>query len=190
MNRRTLGIVTALIVLAIAIGAFAFMRFSPQNQQVERASKAPTLGAAQAGQKAPQFTAASTAGAFDLENVDKPVFLEIFATWCPHCQRETATINRLYHQYNGRVDFIAVSGSDTGMDGTSPSSQLDVINFQQRFHVEYPLAYDGSLNVANLYLKGGFPTIAVIDKNKTISYLNSGEVTYAELEREVKKVAP
>jgi thiol-disulfide isomerase/thioredoxin len=190
MNQRTLGIVTIVVLVVIAIGAVIFVRFSPQKTQISNASKAPTLAQAQTGQKAPEFTAASTAGAFDLKNVDKPVFLEVFATWCPHCQRETAIINRLYQQYNKKVDFIAVSGSDTGMDGTSPSSELDVINYQQKFNVQYPLAYDQSLTVAGLYLKGGFPTIAVIDKNKTISYLNSGEVAYNDLLREVKKVAP
>lgn len=190
MNRRTLGIVTFVVVLALVIGAGAYLKLAPQHKQVESASKAPTVASAQTGQKAPEFTAASTAGPFDLANASKPVFLEVFATWCPHCQRETSTINRLFKQYNNKVDFIAVSGSDTGMDGTSPSSQLDVLNFQQKFNVRYPLAYDSSLNVADLYLKGGFPTIAVIDKNKTISYLNSGEVAYDELEKEVKKVAP
>src|SRR5262249_12666898 len=121
--------------------------------------------------------------------VTKPVFLEVFATWCPHCQRETAVINRLYQKFHGQVAFVAVSGSDTGMDGTSPASQLDVLNFQNQFHVQYPLAYDGALTVANLYLQGGFPTIAVIGKDKKITYLTSGETTYNDLASQLQKVA-
>ncbi|MEO9170237.1 MAG: hypothetical protein ABI282_00845, partial [Candidatus Baltobacteraceae bacterium] len=99
-----------------------------------------------------------------------------------------SVINRLYKEFSQRVAFISIPGSDTGMDGTSPSSQLDVLNFQSKFQVRYPIAeYDGSLTLANVYLQGGFPTVAVIAKNKTIAYLNSGEVSYADLEREIKK---
>jgi hypothetical protein len=75
------------------------------------------------------------------------------------------------------------------MDGTSPESEFDVLNFQTRFKVQYPIAvYDPNLAVAKLYLKGGFPTMAVIDKNKTITYLNSGEIPYNELNAELAKV--
>ena len=35
--------------------------------------------------------------------------------------------------------------------------KLDVLEWVRRFHVEYPVAYDPVLNVANLYLQGGFP---------------------------------
>ena len=48
------------------------------------------------------------------------------------------------------------------MDGTSASSELDVLNWIRQFNVKYPVAYDPILNVANLYLQGGFPTFAII----------------------------
>ena len=43
------------------------------------------------------------------------------------------------------------------MDGTSAASTLDVLQWARRFNVQYPVAYDPLLNVANLYLQGGFP---------------------------------
>lgn len=186
MNQRTLGIVSIVVIVVLAVGAVLWVRFNP-SRQLQTASHAPVIGKAQIGQTAPEFQAATTTGLFDLAKADKPVFLEVFATWCPHCQRETAVINQLYTAYHDKVDFVAVSGSDTGMDGTSPASQLDVLNFQQRFHVQYPLSYDPQMNVANLYLQGGFPTIVVIDKGKTVSFINSGEQTYADLEGALKK---
>jgi hypothetical protein len=86
------------------------------------------------------------------------------------------------------VDFLAVSGSDTGMDGTSASSELDVLNWIRQFNVKYPVAYDPILNVADLYLQGGFPTIAIIGTNKKIRYLNDGEISYGELDAALRSV--
>lgn len=180
MNQRVLAILSLFVVAVLVVAGIVYVRM--HQSQLQNASSAPVNAAAQIGAKAPEFSLPTTAGAFDLATVDKPVFLEIFATWCPHCQRETAVINQLYAAYGSRVAFLAVPGSDTGMDGASPESQFDVLNFQIRFKVKYPIAaYDPNLTVAKLYLKGGYPTIAIVDRSKTITYLNSGEVPYKEL---------
>ena len=188
MNQRSLAIVSVVILAVLVVGAVLFVRTHP-SQQLQNASTAPTASALASGQKAPQFQTPTTAGPFDLNAQTKPVFLEVFATWCPHCQRETAVLNCLYEKYKDRVAFIAVPGSTNAIDGQSPESQGDVFAFEQHFSVQYPIAvYDPSLAIANMYLKGGFPTLAVIDKNKTISYYNSGEVPFDELDRALASV--
>lgn len=180
MNQRQLGLLSIALVVAIAAAAVAWYALAGSHR-LKSASQSPIVGKAQAGQPAPEFAVATTGGPFDLKSADRPVFLEVFATWCPHCQRETAVIDRLYQRYKGRVDFVGVSGSDTAMDGTTAASQLDVLNWAQKFNVQYPIAYDAGLAVANSYLQGGFPTLVVIDKNKNVSYVNSGEVSYGDL---------
>ncbi len=187
MTRRSLAIVTIVVVAIIAVGSLLFYFFGPAHRSVQTASQSPIVGKAQVGQPAPTFEVSTTAGLFDLAAVDKPVFLEVFATWCPHCQREAPVVDRLYRKYRSRVEFVAVSGSDTGMDGTSAASTLDVLQWARRFNVQYPIAYDPLLNVANLYLQGGFPTFAVIGKDKKITYLNSGEVSYQDLVSAIEK---
>jgi thiol-disulfide isomerase/thioredoxin len=185
MNVRR--ILVWLTVAVVILGVLFAIRYA--NRGVNRnATQAPVIGVAQVGQTAPHFTAATNQGYFDLAKTGKPVFLEVFATWCPHCQRETAIVDQLYRRYKGRVDFVGVSGSTTGMDGTSPSSEQDVLNFAARFHAQYPLAYDGSLEVAHKYLQGGFPTLVIIGRDKRITYLSSGETSYAELESAIQKL--
>lgn len=185
----TIGIVVLIVAVAIA------WYLTHASRQLQNASQSPIVGKAQVGQRAPEFQASTTAGFFDLAKASKPVFLEVFATWCPHCQRETAVIDKLYATYGTRVAFVAVSGSGTAMDGTSESSPLDVLNFAQRFNVRYPIAYDPLIrdpnnpkSVANLYLQGGFPSFAVIGKDKNVSYLGSGEVPYDQLAAQLEKV--
>lgn len=187
MNRRTIVVATLALVVAILVAATLAYRFGSQRAAVQSASQPPVVGKAQLGKIAPQFAVATNVGYFDLSKARKPVFLEVFATWCPHCQRETKVIDKLYAKYHDRVEFVGVSGSDTGMDGSSPSSELDVLDWIRQFNVRYPIAYDPTLNVANLYMQGGYPTLAIIGSNKRIEYLDDGEVSYAELDTAVQK---
>ncbi|MGR4065908.1 MAG: TlpA family protein disulfide reductase [Vulcanimicrobiaceae bacterium] len=187
MNRQRLAIATVVLLAAIVAGALLWPRLHP-SPQLQEATQAPTVGKAALGKTAPQFSVLTTSGLFDLQKQTKPVFLELFASWCPHCQRETADINKLYDAYHSRVAFVAVSASDTGMDGTSPESENDVYDFTRRFQTRYPVAFDGLLYVSSLYLQGAYPTIVVIDRNKKITYLNTGEVSYSDLAAQLEKV--
>ncbi|MBV8723814.1 MAG: TlpA family protein disulfide reductase [Candidatus Eremiobacteraeota bacterium] len=188
MNRRAVGLVTIVAVAVIVVAAAAMYFWGPRNRALQNASQSPVIGKAQVGRPAPNFEVATTAGLFTLSAARKPVFLEVFATWCPHCQRETAVINRLYRRYGSAVNFVGVSGSDTGMDGSSPASENDVLNWVRRFNAAYPVAYDPLMAVANLYLQGGFPTYAIIGRDKRVAYLNSGELSYGDLAAALRRV--
>ena len=185
-NRMILYVSVAVvaIVLIVAVG-FA-------SRVPKTASNAPIQSTIKVGDAAPAFAVSTTSGPFDLKTTlagGKAVFLEVFATWCPHCQRETPIIDGLYAKYGSRVAFVGVSGSPYAIDSQSPETQQDVIGFQQQFHVTYPIAYDPDLTVAKLYLQGGFPTIVVINKAGKVDYINSGELAQAELSKQLERVA-
>jgi thiol-disulfide isomerase/thioredoxin len=172
------------LIAIIAIVAVGLASRVPQT-----ASQAPTYAKLTVGQAAPPFSAATTAGPFDSTKTDgKPVLLEVFATWCPHCQNETTVLNRLYDKFGKRIDFVAVSGSPTAMDESSPETQEDVIAFRQRFSVQYPIAFDQNLDVAKKYLQGGYPTIVVIDKSGKVASVDDGEIDLATLTKRVDAV--
>ena len=140
------------------------------------------------GQPAPEFSVSSTNGPFDLATQTGPVFLEVFATWCTHCQAEVPRLNALNDKYKGKIGFVAVSGSARAGDGNSPESQADVLSFARQLHVTYPIAYDPDLAVAKKYLRGGFPTLVVIDKNHKIAKVLRGEAAQADLDKAIKAV--
>jgi thiol-disulfide isomerase/thioredoxin len=188
VTRRTIIFGTIVVLVAIAVAAVLVYSMGSPHGKVQTASQAPVVGKATIGKTAPQFEVSTTAGLFNLSKTQKPVFLEVFATWCPHCQRMTSVVDRLYAAYRSRVDFVAVSGSDTAMDGTSSSSQRDVLDWVKRFDVKYPVGYDPILDVASLYLQGGFPTFAIVDRTKKVRYLSDGEISYGDLENALKKV--
>jgi thiol-disulfide isomerase/thioredoxin len=179
LNRRNVTYATiAVIVIAIvaAIGLANRGAVSNVAQTVNPDSKLAI------GQPAPTFSITTNAGPFDLASVSTPVFLEVFATWCPHCMHEVPIVDALSKAYAGKVAFVGVSGSPYGMDESSPESQDDVNAWVQKLNVTYPVAYDQDLKIANEYLQGGYPTIVMIDSNKVVRYINSGELTPQQLE--------
>lgn len=180
LNRKNLIYATiALVAIAavVAVGLANRGVVSNASQTVNPNNNKITVGSV-----APTFTVATNAGPFDLASVTTPVFLEVFATWCPHCQHEVPVVDALAKAYAGKVAFVGVSGSPYGIDGSSPENQADVDNWVQKLGVTYPVAFDPDLKIANLYLQGGYPTIVMIDSHKIVRYVNSGELTPPQLE--------
>ena len=188
MQRRTLLAFSIIALALLVVVAILVVKLQP-SQQLQNASTAPVIAPASVGAVAPTFSTPTTKGEFDLAIVNRPVLLEVFATWCPHCQFETGILNRLYQRFGKRVAFIAVPGSTTDITGTGPSSQEDVQTFIARFGVRYPVAmYDPTLAVSSLYIQGGYPTIAMIDRSKRIVYLKSGQRNYSALARAMESL--
>jgi thiol-disulfide isomerase/thioredoxin len=174
----------AVVIVAIIVG----VGLASRNAVPKAASNAPIDSKLKVGDTAPEFAAQTNAGPVDLAQVGTPVLLEVFATWCPHCQRETAVLNGLAAKYAGKLQIVAVSGSPYGLDGSSPESQNDVNQFGATYQVRYPLAFDPDLKVAQLYLQGGFPTLVLIDKTKKIRWIRSGEVPQPDFVKAIDTV--
>jgi cytochrome c biogenesis protein CcmG, thiol:disulfide interchange protein DsbE len=172
----TLGLVALLILAGVVWG----------SRTPQLASEAPTLAQLTVGQVAPPFTVSTTAGPFSLPNAQKkPVLLEVFATWCPHCQHEVPILNKLFDQYGKRVNLVAVSGSPYAMNETSPTSAADVVAFMNRFKTRYPVAYDPELKVMKSYLQGGYPTVVIIGSDGKIRAIHDGEITQQTLTKDL-----
>lgn len=185
IDRRKIVLYSSLGLIAI----IAIVAVGLASRVPKTASDAPSYAQLTKGQAAPPFSVSTTAGPFDSTKTDgKPILLEVFATWCPHCQHETSVLNPLFTKWGKQIDFVAVSGSATGMDESSPETQADVYDFAQKFEVRYPVAFDQDLDVAKKYLQGGYPTIVVIDKQGKIASVDDGEVDPATLTQRIKSV--
>ncbi len=172
----------------LIVGVIVAIGLLNRSSVPKAASDAPITSTLKVGDTAPEFAVQTNAGQFDLAGVSTPVLLEVFATWCPHCQRETSVLNDVAAKYAGRVALVAVSGSPTGIDGNTPESQADVNSFGAQYNVRYPLAFDPALKVAGEYIQGGFPTLVLIDKNKKVTWTASGETSQTDIVKALKKV--
>lgn len=140
------------------------------------------------GERAPSFSVTTLDGrTIDSERINGPLMVEIFATWCPHCQRETAVLDQLHRQLGRSLTMVAVTGSGLAADHSSAESPQDVQAFVRYFGVPYAVAYDPNLTVANRYFQGGFPTIVFIDSRKRISAIEEGEIPLRHLVADARK---
>lgn len=171
-RRRIIAYVSVAVVIIAAIVAVGLASRVPKAS-----TDAPAVAQIKVGDSAPEFAISTTGGLFDLaRNGGKPTFLEVFATWCPHCQREVKVINPLFDRFHSQVNFVAVSGSNEGMDEQSAESQADVVYWAARLGVHYPVAFDPKLDVAGKYLQGGFPTMVLISPANKILAIGTAEI--------------
>lgn len=171
----TLGVIVVALIVGVGLA----------SRVPKAASTASTTSTLKVGDTAPEFSVQTNAGPFDLAQVSTPVLVEIFATWCPHCQRETVVLNHISAQYAGKLAVVAVSGSPYGMDGRTPESLADVNTFGQQFRVGYPIAFDPATAVAAQYIGTGFPTLVLIDKQKKVVWKSSGETPEATITKAI-----
>jgi thiol-disulfide isomerase/thioredoxin len=164
------------LVLVLAIACLSLFWFLLHSREVAIAShprmlQLPNLQ----GQMARDFTLSVSGRPFRLYASTKPVLLEMFATWCPHCRNEVPTMNALYRRYKERVTILAVTGS---YGGETPG---DIPPFVRRFRVAYPIAFDRSRRVLQEFDTVGFPMYVLVGTDHRIIFQDFGEVPYAEL---------
>ena len=187
-NNLTLiaGVIGALLVVIIIIYAVLHGNRAVPGSAV--ATGAPDLPPPlAAGARAPAFELGSSIGSFSSTSfAGTPYLLEIFATWCPHCQRMTKVLRAIRAQVpESKLAMVSVTGSPYAANSTPdnliPENQADVDAFESAYGVTWPSLLDTNLIVAKKFGLNGFPTIFIVDKHGTIVYASSGEVSQSVL---------
>lgn len=101
----------------------------------------------------------------------KVVFLNFWATWCPPCQAEMPSIQKLYTQFKNDPDFVFLL--------VDADSKLPEANkFMQKKNYSMPV-YELASNIPEQLFKGTLPTTIVLDKKGRISFNEEGAANYA-----------
>lgn len=184
-----------LVVAMIGIIAYAIVQ---RNAQVSGAAVNPNSlpsipPPVKVGSKAPGFSVQTPHGLLTSDSyVGQPYMLEIFATWCPHCQRMTTVLRDIRKRFPlDKLGMVSVTGSPIGMASTPdhmvPEDQPDVDAFDKQFDVSWPAAFDKDLKVAQTWGFQGFPGIFIVDGKGIIRYAHSGEIDEKTLVTEIQK---
>lgn len=188
----------ATIVLVIAMIGIIAYAVVQRNNQVSGAAVNPNAipsipPPVKVGTKAPPFSVTTKSGALtNASFAGQPYMLEIFATWCPHCQRMTTVLRDIRKQFPlEKLGMISVTGSPIGMDSTPdqqvPETQTDVDAFDTQFDVTWPSAFDKDLTTAQTWGFEGFPGIFIVDAKGVIRWAHSGEIDEKTLVTALKK---
>ena len=176
----------SMVVMAIvALLVCAAMLFG--NSFVAKAQDRPTPEQAtlvKVGQNAPSFEVqmfdGSTVKLADLKG--KVVLLNFWATWCPPCRAELATVEKeLIEKFKGQ-DFVFLP--------VSRGEKKEVVAaFREKMGYTFPMGLDTDSRVYKEYASQYIPRNFLIDKNGKIAKISIGYTPeeFAELVKEIEE---
>ncbi len=98
---------------------------------------------------------------------DKPVLINVWATWCPPCVAELPSLEKLYQDYGDRVHFIFLADDN-------PDKVQD---FLARKNLKIPVYF--SATARPFVLKSGsIPTTFILDKNHRLRVKKTGAMNW------------
>lgn len=149
----TFLIISPIILVLVIFAITFFQRISTSEtlQKVEPPKK---------GLPAPDFKFSNLEGQevalSDLKG--KVVFINIWATWCPTCVEEMASMQRLYDRFKGsNFEILAISIDALGKQVVAP--------FMEKHGLTFPVLLDPTGKIKKLYLITGVPESFIVDKN-------------------------
>ena len=139
-------------------------------------------GAVAHGATAPDFTVSTLDGSSftlseHLENDGRPVFLNLWASWCPPCRAEMPDIDSAADAHED-VKFIGVAAND------DPASAAD---FASSIGIGYSIGFDVHGVVARDYAVVGLPASYIISADGVILEKIFGAVTEADIDQKLER---
>lgn len=113
------------------------------------------------------------------ENLDKPVVLNIWASWCLPCRVEAPILERFHRLYGDRVLILGVNVQDTS---------ANALAFVREFSLTFPSVYDKRGRIGIEYGFHGVPETFIIDRNGTILVRHAGEISAEQLQGYIRRV--
>ena len=165
--------VAILVVVIIIVIYFAWPYLQPRGSNV--------------GDKPYNFNLKSTDDTtYNLDDNlgDRPILIAFMSTTCVHCAVTTdSTIVPLYNNYSSKVEFVIIlSDPDAKMS--------DCRVWAQEHNVDFTVLHDAGGTVFEKYDPGVsyFPMLFLIGNDSKIHYKETGEISYQDLENEIKDV--
>lgn len=108
------------------------------------------------------------------------VLLNNWATWCPPCKAEMPSLQKYYEAYkdDGFI-IVAVSAGD---------SKVEVEQFAQSYNLTFHIWLDPNGVALNTFRNGSLPNSYVIDRDGTVRYAWTGEISYEMLDKYITPV--
>lgn len=186
-------------IAVVAIGFFGtlvYLAFRPSSKPASLTSQLAT------NQQTVQGTNSSAATTSDVKAVDyelvtfdgktikfsevnsqKPVVIQIWATWCEVCAREFPDNNKIAQKYKSQIEYHAVNigGSDQ-----TPKSIESYVKRMKLDHDAIKFLVDMKATVSGYYGFNSTPQHLFIEKGGMIKYFKPGYMSPSEMENQIQ----
>lgn len=146
------------------------------------------------GQLAPELSAMRDGEEVTLDDLDgnpvslaalrgRPVWVNLWASWCPPCQVETPVLRDVYAAHAADdLALVAVSVQEASPD--------EVRRYADTYGLDYTIAFDGTSEVFRAWRGFGLPTHYFIDPVGVIRAVHYGPLSTADAEKLLTTIIP
>lgn len=175
-DRETILALLALVVIALLVPLLRDVAVPTRSVSAVGAE-----AAALTAEAAPPFTLEAVGGQqISLSDYKgKVVLINLWATWCPPCVRETPRLVRLHETY-GDQGFVVL-----GVNTTYQDDRAKVEQFVRDQQVNYPILLDVADQFGQAYRSRLLPTSYLIDQNGKIVSVKVGEIDEAQFNEQI-----
>ncbi|MEW9667400.1 TlpA family protein disulfide reductase [Ammoniphilus sp. 3BR4] len=169
------AIVLAIIILFASLALYGNLNKSEtDNANKERRPEA--------GFAAPLFELEGLDGkTYALGELDKPLILNFWASWCGPCRKEAPILTGLYEKYQDDIEIWAVN--------VAVNDKLEnARSFAEHYQFTFPVPLDSSGSVINQYQVIAIPNTFFLDRHQNIVKVATGLHSQEEIEEIVKQL--
>jgi len=182
-----LGLLVIAMVAVLVLGRTGSPAFSAAGAgQGAGAGPAgtPLYEAPAVGYRAPRFTLTGLDGkAVSLEGYrGHPVWINLWATWCPPCRAEMPEMKQLYARYQSQG--LVILGVDVA------EGRDTVNNFIAQNGYNWTFVLDSDSRVGQLYNASGIPTHAFVDATGVVRAYQIGGLSVSTMESNLTQIMP
>ncbi|AMA72421.1 MULTISPECIES: TlpA family protein disulfide reductase [Aneurinibacillus] len=164
----------AWLAFAIVLALIGYSLYSISGSKKEEKAKV--------GFHAPNFSLIGLDGkTYHLSEINKPVLINFWASWCGPCRAETPVLIRLYKKYNGKFEILAVNV-------TANDKQENAKKFAAFFQIPFPVLFDKNGDITEKYQVAHFPTNVFINEDGEIIHIADGILPPETLENIIQKM--
>lgn len=175
-DRQTIWALLVLLLIALSVPLLRNIAVPERTVQAAGAD----MGALTA-QQAPEIDLADINGnRVKLSDYrGQVVLVNVWATWCPPCVRETPRLVRVYDEFRNQ-GFVILGVNTTYQD------KVDAVTaFARSQQITYPILLDTDGKASEVYGSRLMPTSYLIDRDGKIVSVQVGEVDEAQLKEQV-----
>ncbi|MDQ2806104.1 MAG: TlpA family protein disulfide reductase [Chloroflexota bacterium] len=137
----------------------------------------------QVGNRAPDFTLDRLDGKGQIMLSSyrgvKPVWVNIWATWCPPCRGEMPEMQQVWQQHKDKIEIL-------GVDFKEDSSTVKNYVNQGGYSWNFVIDHDAAMSLQ--YDASAIPTHVFVDRNGIVQYVAKGGLSRASMDEAVAKV--
>ena len=123
----------------------------------------------------------------------KKVYINMWASWCGPCMRESPELEKVYQKYKNNKDFVFLSitsPNDAEFKNQSPQDKSKdvILKKAKELGATYPVLFDVNDRFIINYAIRSFPTHILINSDGTFETRIAGSVNEETLTKELEKL--